>query len=102
MRNLNIEQKNITDMNARQVLVDVDYERIGEIDNNNERYFAEVSLNFTWDLDKPVSEYDPKKHWNPNIGIENLFVKPEIKTEYILSNEGKTVTEKRDLKVTHI
>ena len=89
------------DLNAKHILVDVEYERIGEIDNTNERYFAEVTFSFTWDLDKPVSEYDPNKNWNPNIGIENLFVKPEIKTEYILSNNGRTVTEKRNLKVNY-
>ena len=58
----------------REVIVSLEFFRIGEIDIINERFFAELILNINWtEANCALDAYDIKKYWNPKIFIENLF-----------------------------
>ena len=49
----------------RNVQVVVGFLRLGEIDTMNEKFQAEVFIEAKWvDNDQPITEYDPKVHWN--------------------------------------
>lgn len=53
------------------VEVHIQFCRIGEIDTINEKYQAEISIESKWIEKEAIIEYDPKKHWNPQLHIEN-------------------------------
>jgi hypothetical protein len=83
--------------------VSVKFYRIGEIDIMNEKFLAEFKLYISWEDDEVIDEYDPKKHWNPQIVIENAFTKSEEQVEYRLTKfADKTgVLETRHIKVNN-
>lgn len=77
------------------VHVSLQFERIGEIDTNKELFFAEIVLKLSWTTDEVINDsYDPNKHWNPKIIIENMFVKPELKIEYLVKDNEITEIQK--------
>lgn len=51
----------------------IQYCRIGEIDTINEKYQAEICIESKWIEREPISAYDPRKHWNPMLQIENAL-----------------------------
>ena len=57
--------------NKRHVKVYTQFTRIGDIDEENEKFYAEVRIESRWyDLPSIVS-YDPDENWNPQLYIEN-------------------------------
>lgn len=45
--------------------------QIGEVDTMNERFQAMVLIRSKWNEPDKLTEYDPKKNWNPKLYIEN-------------------------------
>jgi hypothetical protein len=89
-------------MKQKIVYVDIEFTRIGEIDNVNEKFYADILILLSWKENFVIEQhYDKDKHWNPEIYIENLFSKPEETIEYFISIEGSVtfITEKRRIKV---
>ena len=82
---------------CRNVEVQIVFIRIGEIDTMNEKYVAEVIIECKWiDIDI-YGEYDPNKHWNPRLYIENALNLYHEKINYETKNleNGFEITEKR-------
>ena len=52
---------------CRNVEVEIEFLRIGEIDNVNEKFTAEVKIIAKWFefIDINIESYDPLIHWNP-------------------------------------
>lgn len=85
----------------RYVQVVIEFYRIGEIDTMNEKYQAEIHIESKWvENDTDIVEYDPKKHWNPKLYIENAFQEPKEHVTYEISkeNENTFITEIRHVK----
>jgi hypothetical protein len=84
----------------KDVIVEIEFDRIGEIDIIKETFFAEITLTLAWDVDQVIDHYDPKIHWNPNITIENSYGKLDVKTSYNIQNNGSKhmVIENREIK----
>lgn len=64
----------------RIVSVAFEFVRIGAIDTMNEKFEAEVNIESTWPVILALSEnhdifnnYDPEKHWNPCLFVENAM-----------------------------
>lgn len=88
--------------NAKKVTIDIEFTRIGEIDTVNEKYYVELEIRSSWNIDEIIHEYDKNRHWNPEIFIENSFYKAEevIKYETSIDQHQTTkITEKRIVKV---
>jgi hypothetical protein len=96
---------------AKVVHVMIEFLRIGEIDTMNEKYQAELYIESRWTDNSLVEEelkgksnlpiYDAKKHWNPQLVIENSLQEPKenIKYEVSKDNSGNlVVTEIRYVK----
>ena len=71
---LSVSAGDTTRATCRKVYISVQVTKIGEIDTMNERYQALFSLSLRW-LDKDIdgAAFDPAKHWNPQIYVENIF-----------------------------
>jgi hypothetical protein len=52
---------------CRNVEVEIEFLRIGEIDIGNEKFTAEVKIIAKWFefIDINIESYDPLIHWNP-------------------------------------
>jgi len=75
--------------------------KIGEIDNMNEKYGAEVQIVAKWHVfDEVITQYDPKKHWNPMLFVQNTLnnVKEQIKYDVVKEKDHCTVIETRVVK----
>jgi hypothetical protein len=54
-----------------------------------------------WIEPTEITSYDPAKHWNPKLYIENVFQEPKEDVKYSLAydnNNNLIVTEKREVK----
>lgn len=76
---------------------------IGEIDTMNEFFQAEVIIESKWMFNEAEIErevYDPKKHWNPKLYIENAknISKEEITYEINVVNGVTFINETRLIK----
>ncbi len=89
-----------SEIGPKTVYIDFEFTRIGEIDTMNEKYYAEVSFQLSWTENKLIEKYDRNKDWNPQISIENMFVKPDETIEYqtIVKDSSTIITEKRKVK----
>jgi len=56
--------------------------RIGEIDTINEKYQAEICIESKWIDKETITVYDPKKHWNPLLQIENAIAIHSEQVDY--------------------
>ena len=82
-----------------QLLVEIS--KIGEIDTLNERYQAEFYIEAKWIGENDIVEYDPKRHWNPKLYVENTYQEPKETLKYDVSrdkNNNTIVTEVRHIK----
>lgn len=66
----------------------------------NEKYQAEVNIQSEWIENNDIIVYDPAKHWNPDLSIENqLSATKETITYSVTNTNGFTIiTEKRHVK----
>ena len=81
-----------------------EFVKFGEIDTMNEKYQAEVNIESKWiELDQTITQYDPKKNWNPQLFIENALqlTKEQIDYEIEKQNDGTIwIVERRNVKGT--
>jgi hypothetical protein len=86
----------------RVVHIVVEFMRMGEIDTLNEKFHAELFIESKWlETENIGPEYDPKKHWNPRLYIENIYQEPKESIRYEMSrdtNNNILITEKRVVK----
>jgi hypothetical protein len=86
----------------RVVYVVVEFMRMGEIDTLNEKFHAELLIESRWvETEHIGNEYDPKRHWNPRLYIENAYMEPKEIIRYEMSRDLNNVlyiTEKRVVK----
>lgn len=79
---LQVEIKPESEPQLREVQVNVQFLRIGEIDTINEKYYAEISIESKWLESKLIQKYDPKTDWNPKLYIENALLEPKEEILY--------------------
>ena len=73
------------------VQVAIEFVRIGEIDTLNEKYNAEIFIEAKWIANEHiVGEYNPERHWNPLLYIENALLEPKEKIKYTINRDSKT------------
>ena len=93
---------NDSDNTPKVVNVAIEFLKIGEIDTMNEKYQAEARIESRWHEKQQISEYDRKKHWNPELYIENILQETKEQIRYEISNDlrngGVTITEIRTVK----
>ena len=91
---------------VKDVWVMIEFVRIGEIDTMNEKYQAEVRIEARWIENQQINEYDRKKHWNPELYIENILQEQKEQTKYDVSrdsrNDSVIITEIRNVKGSFI
>jgi hypothetical protein len=81
----------------------IQFIQIGEVDTMNERYQAVVEIKAKWYDDEIIENYDPKKHWNPKLFIENASYDKNIEEiNYSVSKyyDRTLITETRIAKGT--
>ena len=92
---------------SKKITVEVAFEfvSVGSIDTLNEKFQAEVIIESKWMLNEEdkndvyeTEEYNPNKHWNPKLFVENvLSVKENIVYEISEMYNNAYVTEIRTL-----
>lgn len=89
----NNEMSNVSDR-QREVELRIIFLRIGEIDTQNEKFFAEILVEAKWEEPKLSAEFDQRlvreekelssanalRYWNPKIYIENALNDPSQAT----------------------
>lgn len=102
--NMHETQQNNTPT-ARKVFVTVNMIKLGDIDIMNERYQAVFNIELKWfekSNELTQDKYDPKKNFNPQIHVENIFqdIMEDVSFEVtkLPSSEYSIVTEKRRIK----
>lgn len=67
----------------RNVEVEINFLKLGEIDTMNDKFTAEVVIVSKWsDFDQSIDVYDPQKHWNPKLFIQNVLNEPKEVVKY--------------------
>jgi len=51
----------------------VEFITFGEVDTFNEQFKAHVLIRSRWSVDEIMTEYNPKKDWNPKLFVENAI-----------------------------
>jgi hypothetical protein len=81
--------------------------RVGEIDTLNERYYAEMLLEASWETsaikDLPNRSFDPNIHWTPKLELMNGIGQVQDNITYSIhyNKQGlATVTEQHRIKGT--
>jgi hypothetical protein len=97
------ENKSEIDQQPRIVRVMIEFTKLGEIDTLNDRFQAVFTIESKWieTRDTDMTEYDPSKHWNPKLFIENAFQDPKETISYSVSRNSDntlTITETREAK----
>lgn len=87
------------DHEPRVVEVFFMFYKIGEIDTMNERFLAEVRIETKWIEPHLIETYDPKKHWNPKLYIENAM---QLTKEDVRYKVAKDAFDGRNTVVTEI
>jgi hypothetical protein len=87
---------------VKKVYVSVQITKIGDIDTMNERFQAVFNIESRWIEDQIIDKYDPEKHWNPKVYVENVFqdINEDIKyqIERVTNSNRTVVVEKRKIK----
>jgi hypothetical protein len=90
---------------AKKVYVCVQITKIGDIDTMNERFQAVFNIESRWVEDQLIDKYDPERHWNPKIYVENIFqdISQDIKyqIERVNHSHRTLIVEKRKIKGLH-
>lgn len=86
----------------RSVEVEVEFLKMGEIDNLNEKFTAEIIVKSKWleRAESDIIDYDIKKHWNPKLYIQNILSDPKEKTTYEIEklSDCLRITENKIIK----
>jgi hypothetical protein len=96
------ETKNPACSVAKKVSVGVQFDRIGEIDTMNEKFYAELTIEAQWQENKKIEAYHPDSEWNPKLHIDNLINESYQQIKYFVEHDSSftTVTERRTVKGT--
>ena len=62
----------------KDVYTYVQFVNMGSIDFIHEIYRSNVIIKSSWIDDKKIDQYDPQKHWNPKLYIENGQTIPTV------------------------
>ena len=62
----------------RSVYIYVQFVNMGSIDFIREIFRCNVIIKSTWIDDNRIEQYDPQKHWNPKLYIENGQTIPTV------------------------
>lgn len=89
-------------LDQKNVLITIEFVRIGEIDTMNEKYNAEILIETKWLSNEDIVEYNSERHWNPKLYIENALQEPKEKIKHTVYRENGEVwiTETRFVKGT--
>jgi hypothetical protein len=66
----------------RVVQITVEFIKLGEIDTMNEKYSAEILIESKWLEPEFMTNYNPERHWNPQLYIENSLQDPKEKIKH--------------------
>jgi hypothetical protein len=86
---------------VKVIEVYIEFNKIGEIDTINEKYSDELTIEAKWVHDQHIVSYDAKKHWNPQLTIENAVQIGKDEVSYTLDESASNftlVTETRRIK----
>lgn len=80
---------------CKTVEASFEFVKFGRINTLDETFQAEVTIESKWvfEEDSLEDKYDPKKHWNPQLKIENALA-PCNNVKYVLINENNQVVIK--------
>ena len=69
--------------------ISVDFFKIGQIDNLNEKFLAEIRIESIWKetIHYNMLEYKPEIHWNPKLYIQNLIDEHKEIVKYKINRE---------------
>jgi hypothetical protein len=89
-----------TDKNIKHVMIGIQFDRIGEIDTMNEKYYAELTIEAKWKVNKIISVFNPETEWNPKLYIENAINEPKEIVKYFFQKEDDStlITQFRNVK----
>lgn len=90
--------------NGSKMIVEVAFEfcSIGEIDTLKETFQAAVVIESKWSTTESFVKYEPSKHWNPMLYVDNALDVKETVFYEVVEDNGlfRTVTEIRSIKGT--
>lgn len=74
----------------RDVYISVDFFKIGQIDNLNEKFLAEIRIESKWKENYHLNntEYNPQTHWNPKLYVQNLLTENKDIVNYKIQKEN--------------
>ncbi len=75
---------------SKTVSSSFEFVRIGEIDTIKETFQAEVIIESKWLSADEIETYDPKKHWNPRLFVENAIVVKETISYDVIKEQSQT------------
>lgn len=75
-------------LDQKNVLITIEFVRIGEIDTMNEKYNAEILIETKWLSNEDIVEYNSERHWNPKLYIENALQEPKEKIKHTVYRES--------------
>lgn len=87
-----IDLNMITRDEKTKIILYSSFLKIGQIDNINQRFHADVYIEAHWEDNKVIEDtFNPNKYWTPDLYIENSFEDPnkhEIKYKVIKSKNS--------------
>jgi len=95
-----IDNSPTTIFEKKTVHLSFEFLKIGEINTLEETFEASVNIECRWAMDDLTEEeYDARKHWNPQLYIDNAInIKDNVSYEVIRENGISLVTERREVK----
>lgn len=79
----------------------VEFITLGEVDTFREQFKAHVLVRSRWTHQQKITEYDPKKDWNPKLFLENLIPEKfyeDVKYRLVQTEDQTEITEIRSCK----
>ena len=89
--------------NLKKVECRVEFVTFGEVDTFNEQFKAYVIIRSRWFEQGHITEYDPKKDWNPKLFLENAIPEKfyeDIRYKLNQQDDRTEITEIRSCKGT--
>jgi hypothetical protein len=85
---------------VRIVNIGVQFDRIGEIDTMNEKFYAELTIEAQWKENKKIERFNAENEWNPRLYVENIINEPKVVIKYFTEYEHPftIITERRIVK----
>jgi hypothetical protein len=82
------------------VYIVTQFRRLSEIDTYTGKYYGQFYIESKWIEPELIDVYQPDKHWNPKLHIENSFpdVSEKISFKVVKNEKTTTITEKRYVK----